>query len=225
MENLEKTIGYTFSDKNHLKTALVHTSYANENKCKSYERLEFLGDSVLSLVVSDYLCSHMRKEDEGDLSRIRASLVCEESLASVARKINLGKYIMLGNGEEKSGSRERSSILCDVVEAVIAAVYVDGGIDRAKDVILKIMNEELDNALNNKALRDYKTQLQEYVQQKTHGRSKILYNIVGQDGPEHMKSFSVELLINSKVISTGKGKSKKEAEQEAAKKALTEGLV
>ncbi len=221
MKELEKIIGYEFKNIMLLKTALTHSSYANEYRCESYERLEFLGDSVLSIIISEYLFEEMKKTSEGDLSRIRSSLVCEESLSSIAKEMNFGKFILLGNGEEKAGSRNRSSILCDVFEAVLAAVYIDGGMDDAKEYIMRIMSGKLHSDLNNKSIKDYKSRLQEKIQHVYHDKTKISYTIAKESGPEHQKNFYVDLIINGKKVSSGVGMSKKEAEQEAAKIALS----
>lgn len=220
MENLENKLGYKFKNTELLKTALTHSSYANEHRCKSYERMEFLGDSVLGLIVSTFLFEKMKSVDEGDLSRLRASLVCEESLAEEAKKIGLGEYILLGNGEERSGSRERASILSDAFEATLGAVFLDGGIDVAKEYLFKIMGDKLLDAVKHKSVKDYKSRLQEVIQHRTHGKTKIEYRVVSESGPEHQKSFCVELLIDGKKITNGKGFSKKEAEQKAAQQAL-----
>ena len=187
--------------------------------------MEFLGDSVLSIIVSEYLYAKMDNVNEGDLSRIRAALVCEESLADVARKMEIGKYIFLGKGEEKAGSRNRASILSDVFEAILAAVYLDAGMDKAKEYIFDVMGDVLCDAIQNKTQKDYKSRLQELVQQRYHGRTQIEYNTIKENGPEHKKVFLIELSINGKVISSGEGFSKKEAEQLAAKNALSDGNV
>jgi len=223
MKKIEEKIGYFFRNQSLLRTALTHSSYANEHRCKSYERMEFLGDSVLSIIISDYLYAQMENVNEGDLSRIRASLVCEETLAKLSQELTLGEYIYLGNGEEKSGSRNRASILSDVFEATLAAIYLDSGMEEAKNFVLGIMKKELAKALENRTAKDYKSRLQEAVQQRDHGRSKIEYCTVSESGPEHKKSFLVELIINGKKVTTGNGHSKKEAEQQAAKKALLGG--
>lgn len=222
MKELEKIIGYKFKNQELLKTAMTHSSYANEARCKSYERLEFLGDSVLSIIISEYLFGQMKSVSEGELSRIRASLVCEESLSDVSKSLNFGKFIRLGNGEEKAGSRNRNSILCDIFEAVLAAVYLDGGMSVAKEYVLRVMADKLDASLFAKSMKDYKSRLQENIQKKYHDKAKISYITTNESGPEHKKSFMVDLVINGKKISCGKGFSKKEAEQEAAKIALTE---
>lgn len=220
MVELEKRLGYTFNNKQLLKTALTHTSYANEHRCESYERLEFLGDSILSIIVSEYLYNKMKKNDEGDLSRIRAQIVCEDSLASLSRKIGLGEFLLLGKGDEKLGSRNRDSILSDIFEAVLAAVYLDSNIDVTRDYLIAIIKDTIEEAIVHSAHKDYKTTLQEVVAKKSHGKAKVMYKTVGETGPEHMKTFYVELLIDGKKVAEGSGSSKKEAEREAAKKAL-----
>lgn len=221
MKELEKIIGYEFNDSELLKNALTHSSYANEYRCNSYERLEFLGDSILSIIVSEYLYEKMTNTPEGELSRIRSSLVCEESLSSIARKFDFGKFILLGNGEEKAGSRDRNSILCDIYEAILAAIYLDGGMKSAKNYVMKTMSDKLNSNLYNKSIKDYKSRLQEEVQKIYHDRSKIVYTVSNASGPEHRKNFCVDLFINEKKVSNGVGYSKKEAEQEAAKMALS----
>lgn len=222
MKELENIIGYKFKDNNLLKTALTHSSYANEYKCESYERLEFLGDSILSIIISEYLFEEMKSTPEGELSRIRASLVCEESLSSIARDLNFGEFVLLGNGEEKAGSRNRNSILCDVFEAILAAIYLDGGMQFAKEYIMNIMSDKLHSNLHNKSIKDYKSRLQERIQRIYHEKTKIVYLTTNETGPEHQKNFYVDLIINGKKVSSGVGMSKKEAEQEAAKIALSE---
>lgn len=220
MKELEKIIGYRFKNSEILKTALAHSSYANEYRCQSYERLEFLGDSVLSIIISEYLYGEMKSISEGELSRIRASLVCEESLASLAKELGFGEFVLLGNGEEKAGSRNRNSILCDIFEAILAAIYLDGGMENAKDYVMRVMAEKLKSDLYNKSIKDYKSRLQEKVQRVCHDKSKIIYTITKESGPEHMKNFYVDLIINGKKVSSGIGMSKKEAEQKAAQAAL-----
>lgn len=221
MENLrkfEETIGYTFKDKELIRHALSHSSYANERKLPggSNERLEFLGDSVLSIVVSDYLYKNMNVA-EGELTKIRASLVCEKSLHIFAKQIDLGEFLLLGKGEENTGGRERPSILADAFEAVIAAIYLDGGMESAAKHILRFMPEDV---LQEKkpVFSDFKTVLQEVVQKNP--EEKVEYVLIGEEGPDHNKRFVVEVCLNSQVIGKGKGRSKKEAEQLAAKEAL-----
>lgn len=219
MRQLEDAIHYHFQDPALLREALSHSSYANESKKgrHSNERLEFLGDSVLSLVVSQYLFEHYKHLPEGELTKIRASLVCERALHAFAQQIDLGDYLLLGKGEEHTGGRERPSILADAFEAVIAAIYLDGGLDAARKHILSFLpvNGDIREAVS---FDDYKTILQEVIQQNP--EEKVEYVLVGQSGPDHDKAFVVQVLLNSNVIGTGKGRSKKQAEQLAAKEAL-----
>ncbi len=219
MPNLEETIGYQFNDKELLEQALSHSSYANESKetRSSNERLEFLGDSVLSLVVSQYIFEHFRKLPEGELTKMRASLVCEKSLHQFAVQIRLGEHMLLGKGEENTGGRERVSILADAFEALIAAIFIDGGMNAARDFIHAIvLSEENLNKVQNS--RDYKTILQEIVQKNPEER--VEYKLIKQSGPDHNKVFSVGVFLNSNIIGSGKGKSKKQAERLAAKEAI-----
>jgi len=218
IESFEEIIGYKFKNRELLHNALSHSSYANERKqaSGSNERLEFLGDSVLSIVVSDYLYKNLNVA-EGELTKMRASLVCEKSLHVFAKKINLGKYILLGKGEENTGGRERPSILADAFEAVIAAIYLDGGLEPASKHILRFMPEDIQHT-KKPVFSDFKTVLQEIVQKNP--EEKVEYVLIGEEGPDHNKRFVVEVRLNSQVIGRGKGKSKKEAEQLAAKEAL-----
>ncbi len=215
---LEQRIGYRFHKPELLTEALCHSSYANEKRGALHcnERLEFLGDSVLSIVVSNHLfrnCTHL---PEGDLTKIRASLVCEQSLHGWAEKIGLGDFLLLGNGEEASGGRARPSILADAFEAVIAAMYLDGGMDAVTPYILGFLPEHFDRP--SAAFHDYKTVLQEVIQQNP--EEHVEYVLTGEEGPDHAKIFTVEVRMNSNVIGTGKGRSKKLAEQNAAREAL-----
>ncbi|MEG0803607.1 MAG: ribonuclease III, partial [Pygmaiobacter sp.] len=214
MENLcslEEKIGYQFKNIELLLTAVTHSSYANEQRRgqEFNERLEFLGDSVLSIVVSDYLFASHKDLPEGELTRIRAALVCEGSCFEFAKRIDLGRYMRLGKGEELSGGRTRSSILADAFEAVIAAIYLDGGIETARTFILSFVRAEQVNQ------EDYKTQLQEIIQQNPEER--LRYVVSAESGPDHNKSFTVEVHLNSNVLGIGTGHSKKMAEQQAAK--------
>ena len=215
---LEETIGYTFRNKELIYQALSHSSYANERKHPggSNERLEFLGDSVLSIVVSDYLYKNLNVA-EGELTKLRASLVCEKSLHIFARQIHLGDYLMLGKGEENTGGRERPSILADAFEAVIAAIYLDGGLEAAAKHILHFMPEDI-KVTQKPVFSDFKTVLQEIVQKNP--EEKVEYVLIGEEGPDHNKRFVVEVRLKSQVIGKGKGRSKKEAEQLAAREAL-----
>ncbi len=218
MKDFEKKLGYTFKNKALIATALTHSSYANEKRCESNERLEFLGDSVLSIIVSNFLFRRLTKINEGDLTKIRASLVCEQALAEFSKDISLGEYIMLGKGEEMTGGRTRASIISDAFEAVLAAIYLDGGIDAATDWLMNVMGDKLNEALKGKTYKDYKTMLQEAVQHGDKGR--VTYKTIKETGPDHNKYFEVEVLIDGNKIDVGVGSSKKEAEQEAAKNAL-----
>lgn len=214
----EEKIGYEFKNKTYIQTALTHSSFANEHKEFNYnERLEFLGDSVLGLVVSDYLFRARNDLPEGKLTRLRANVVCEESLSSVARKINLGDHLFLGKGEKTSGGSDRDSILADAAEAVIAAIYLDGGFDQAKDFILSNLRDTIAKNIDGNIFRDYKTILQEIIQGNN---GKISYKLVGESGPDHDKEFEMQVKCGQDTIGIGKGKNKKEAEKEAARDAL-----
>lgn len=221
MKELEKKLNYTFRDPALLSEALSHSSYANEHRAahlNSNERLEFLGDSVLGFVTAEFLFVQHPDLPEGDLTRIRAALVCEQSLYEVARKLELGKYLKLGRGEEAGGGRERTSILADATEAVFAAVYLDGGIGAASRLIHRVLlDAEKEEAVEERR-RDYKTALQELVQ-RTPGRT-ITYQLVEETGPDHCRVFVMEVSVDGQVSGRGEGRSKKEAEQAAAKAAL-----
>ena len=219
IKDLEAAIGYRFKNITLLQNALTHSSYANErwhNSLLSNERLEFLGDSILGMTVAKYLYQTFPDRPEGELTRMRADMVCEQTLAKVAARINLGKHLLLGNGEEQGGGRTRNSILADAVESVIAATYLDGGMEAAQRfieqfILVEVPVKKLHNA-------DYKTALQELVQQK---KNQVLsYALVGESGPDHDKQFDVEVRLNGQVVGTGSGSSKKRAEQAAARSAL-----
>ncbi|MFR9216504.1 MAG: ribonuclease III [Ruthenibacterium sp.] len=215
-EALERVLGHAFRNRALLETALTHTSFANEARhgTKHNERLEFLGDSVLSIVVAEYLFTHSSLP-EGDLTRMRASLVCEAALFGFAQKIDLGRWLRLGHGEELGGGRTRPSVVSDAFEAVIAALYLDGGIEAARAFILPFVTSAL---TKQSAEEDYKTKLQEIVQQNPSER--LRYVVASQTGPDHDKHFVVEVHLNSNCIGSGEGHSKKQAEQAAAKEAL-----
>lgn len=219
MKTLEEKIGYAFRDRTLLENALTHSSYANEHRDKgmpSNERLEFLGDSILGLVVADHLYRNRPDLPEGDLTRIRAALVCEGSLVEVAKSLDLGSYLKLGRGEESGGGRNRPSIQADAVEAMLAAVYLDGGIGQARKLIHSlILDQEREKIANG---RDFKTALQELVQRES--GQVLSYRLVGESGPDHAKTFSMEVLLNGQPVGSGEGRSKKEAEQAAAKAAV-----
>lgn len=217
MTTLEEKLGYTFQSPELLENALTHSSCANESrgKLQSNERLEFLGDSILGMVVADHLYRNHPDLPEGELTRTRSALVCEESLVEVAQALGLGEYLKLGKGEEAGGGRERPSIIADAVEAVLAAVYLDGGIGSARKLIQKFI---LDREAEKSASRDYKTALQELVQRES---GQVLgYQLIGAEGPDHAKIFSVEVDLNGIPIGQGRGRSKKEAEQNAARAAI-----
>ena len=219
MTELEAAIGYTFENPELLTEALTHSSYAHEQhkNMKYNERLEFLGDAVLSIVVSDYIYEHCPELPEGELTKLRASLVCEKSLFDFAKVIDLGSYLRLSNGERRNGGAKRPSIVSDAFEALIAAIYLDGGMEPARKHILRFVVPEIENHKNH-SFKDYKTALQEIIQ-KNPGE-KLEYKLVGSSGPDHNKHFKVEVCLNSNVIGRGGGKSKKEAEQQAAREAL-----
>ena len=219
IKDLEERLGYKFSNISLLLGALSHSSYANEHYhdgLKSNERLEFLGDSILGMVVAEYLYRNFPDRPEGELTRMRADMVCETALASIARTLELGSHLLLGKGEEAFGGRERPSILADAVESVIAASYLDGGMDAARGIINRFVLSDVPVTRMHNV--DYKTALQERVQQK---KNQVLsYRPLGEQGPDHHKEFMVEVLLNGKVAGTGSGTSKKRAEQAAAKAAM-----
>ncbi len=215
---LEEALGYRYKNKTLLRQALSHSSYANEvykNSLDSYERVEFLGDSILGFVTAEYLYRTFPMKPEGELTRIRAELVCEKNLANVAEQIRLGEYLLLGHGESQGGGRHRSGILCDVMEALIAAAYLDSGFDEAKGIVYRLVLPMLDKISQN---RDYKTELQELIQKKKD--QHITYEVLEEKGPDHCKEFLVRVNLNGTEIGRGSGTSKKRAEQAAAGSAL-----
>lgn len=219
MDSLEKRLGYTFKNRDLLQTALTHSSYANEKHAdggESYERLEFLGDSILGYVTADFLYKSEPKLPEGKMTRLRAELVCEVSLHRAAQKLGLGEYMRLGRGEEHTGGRERPSIMADMVEAIIAAIYLDGGLEESSAFIMEHVLKGAD--ISGRHIADYKTQLQELVQRQSDRH--ISYELVGEEGPDHNKLFTFAVSINGGEAGRGSGRTKKEAEQMAAKKAL-----
>ena len=218
MENLEEKIGYKFNNKQLLKKALTHTSYAYEHNIESNEKLEFLGDSILEFVTSDYLFENYKNLREGEMTKVRATVVCEKSLHKVAQKHNFSDFLYLGKSEEKSGGATKPAILADSVEAVIAAIYIDGGLEYAKKFIIENLKDEIKIASEHVGQKDYKTVLQEKLQEN--GEVKIKYNIIREIGPEHDKTFEAKVECNDHILATGIGKSKKMAEMEAARKAL-----
>ena len=219
LSDLEKAIGYRFKNISLLQNAMAHSSYANErwhNSLMSNERLEFLGDSILGMTVADHLYRNFPDRPEGELTRMRADMVCETTLAAVADRIGLGQHLLLGHGEEQGGGRSRASILADAVESVIAACYLDGGMESAAEfirqfILCNVPVQRLQNV-------DYKTTLQELVQQK---KNQVLsYALTGETGPDHDKQFQVQVSLNGKIVGQGTGRSKKKAEQDAARAAI-----
>ena len=219
LKDLEAVIGYKFRNISLLQNALTHSSYANErwhNSLLSNERLEFLGDSVLGMLVAEYLYRNFPNRPEGELTRMRADMVCEQTLAAAANRIGLGQHLLLGHGEEQGGGRTRNSILADAMESVIAASFLDGGMEAALQIVRTFIFVEVPVTKLHNA--DYKTQLQEMVQQK---KNQVLsYELVGQSGPDHDKKFDVEVSLNGSVVGFGSGSSKKRAEQDAARAAI-----
>ncbi len=224
LSELEQRIGYQFHNIALLKKALMHSSYANENASKApaidcNERLEFLGDSVLSVVVSTYLFQSLPDLPEGNLSKLRSFTVCEKALAEYATQIGLGEFLKLGRGEDLNGGRERPSITSDAFEALIAAIYLDSGLEEARKFVLHFAVPQIEHLLSEQITEDYKTALQQIVQQEQ--GEKLEYVLVCEEGPAHQRTFTMEARLNSNVIGCGKGSSKREAEQRAAKEALT----
>ena len=217
---LETIIGYKFKNPKLLETALTHTSYANESRTpvQHNERLEFLGDSVLQIVSADYLFHAYADRPEGDLTRIRSSLVSEGALFQFAQEINLGEYLRLGRGEERCGGRTRPSVVSDAFEAVIAALYLDGGMEAARALIHRVLLDKEQEEAVEERRRDYKTELQELVQRRSN--QTLHYEMIGATGPDHAKLFTCAVLLNGQMAGTGTGKSKKEAEPAAARAAL-----
>ena len=220
MTALEERLGYSFRNRALLETALTHSSYANENRASGIvcnERLEFLGDSVLGVTVADFLYRHFPDMPEGRMTRLRAELVCEQSLHRVALELHLGDYLRLGKGEEHNGGRKRASILSDAVEAVIAAMYLDAGMETAAGFIHRCLLDDV-RAIETPTFTDYKTSLQELVQR--HSGQVLSYELVGEEGPDNAKTFRVQVCLNGDPIGRGIGRTKKEAEQAAAANAL-----
>ena len=218
LQQLMERMGYTFRDPSLLRAALTHSSYANEKRdgTQSNERLEFLGDSVLGVIASTYLFDR-ETGDEGSLSKLRASIVCEKALSSYSRSLGIGEHLLLGKGERASGGADRASTLEDAFEAVVAAVFLDGGMEAARAFALPFLEQELHSQRRSK-FKDYKTLLQEIVQQTP--EEHVEYVLIGESGPDHDKKFTAEVRLHSNVLGTGVGRSKKEAEQQAAREAL-----
>lgn len=215
---IEESINYTFKNKELLNEALTHTSFANENGINSNEKLEFLGDSILEFISSEYMYNHYPKLNEGELTKARATVVCENSLYEVAKKHEISKYIRVGHSELAHGGNFKPTILADSVEAIIAAIFFDGGLEESKKFIIDNLVKAMEDATKRVGVKDYKTVLQEKLQE--HGDVSIEYRIIKEEGPDHDKTFTAEVLLNGKVLAQGEGKSKKLAEMQAAKKAL-----
>ena len=218
LERLQQEIGYSFKDINLLKKALTHTSYAYEKKIDSNEKLEFLGDSILEFISSKYIYENYTSLKEGEMTKVRATVVCEKSLYKIAKMHNFSDFLYLGKSEKMSGGKTRPAILADSVEAVIAAMFLDGGLDPVINFIISNLKEDIEIATKNVGVKDYKTVLQEKLQE--HGEVVIKYNIINEKGPDHDKVFQSEVTCNDEVLATGIGKSKKEAQMQAAKRAL-----
>ena len=217
-EIFEKNIGYVFKNKDLLKTALTHTSYAYENKVKSYERLEYLGDSILEFISSKYLYENYQNLSEGEMTKVRAYAVCEDSLYKIALKHNFSDFLYLGKSE-KSTTNNKKAILADTVEAIIAAMYLDSNdMNRVQEFILENIKDEVEFASHNVGVKDYKTVLQEKLQK--HGEVQIKYTIINEQGPDHNKTFTAQVECDGKKLAIGSGRSKKQAEMEAARKAI-----
>lgn len=214
------SLGYKFNDDRLLKTSLMHTSYTHENRneLENNERLEFLGDAVLELVISTYIFKTFNELSEGELTKLRASIVCEISLAKKAREMNIGEHLKLGKGEEQTGGRERDSLLSDAFEAIIGAIYLDSNFETVEKFILNKMDDIIKEKRNSFKVQDCKTYLQELIQKNS--KEPIIYKIINESGPDHDKVFDVQIIHENKILGEGKGKSKKDAEQDAAFNAL-----
>jgi len=218
LEKLEEAIGYTFRNKELLKTALTHTSYANEHSCESNEKLEFLGDSILEFISSDYIYQKYAKLKEGEMTKVRATVVCEDALYRVAKRLNFSDFLYVGKSEIQNHGNSRPAVMADSVEAVIAAMYFDGGLSVTRDFIISILKDEIEAATHAVGMKDYKTVLQEILQE--HGDTKIEYVLTRTTGPDHNKTFYTEVHCNGRTLAQGVGKSKKTAEMLAAQKAI-----
>lgn len=218
LDILENNIGYKFKNLELLRNALTHTSYAYEHNVPSNEKLEFLGDSILEFISSEYMYTKYTNLKEGEMTKVRAAVVCEQSLYKIAILHNFSDFLYLGKSEVMTGGKKRPAILADSVEAVIAAIYIDGGLEPAKTFITENLKEEIAQATKHVGEKDYKTVLQEELQKN--GDVKIEYKIIKESGPDHNKTFEAQVSLNGQILANGKGKSKKEAEMQAAKKAL-----
>ena len=220
LEELEKSIEYKFKNKELLKRALTHISFANENNVQSYEKLEFLGDSILEFISSKYLYKNFKELSEGELTKVRAQSVCEDSLYEVAKKHNFSEYILVGKSERSNDGNKKMAIMADCIEATIAAIYFDSGLEEAERFIVSNLKDTMIYASKHIGMKDYKTVLQEKLQKN--GEVHIEYKIIKEEGPDHDKTFTAEVICNNKILAKGEGKSKKMAEMQAAKLALEE---
>ena len=217
-ERLEKSIGYTFKDKNLLKKALTHTSYAYENKTESNEKLEFLGDSILEYISSKYIYSNYKKLREGEMTKVRAEVVCEDSLYKIAKLHNFSDFILIGKSEANSGGNSKPAILADSIEATIAAIYFDGGLEAAEKFIITNLKDAIEKSTKHVGMKDHKTVLQEKLQEN--GDISIKYTVIKEIGPDHDKIFTVKVEADGRELAIGEGRTKKAAEMDAAGKAL-----
>lgn len=215
---LEKSIGYTFKNKQLLKKALMHTSYAYEKQLESNEKLEFLGDSILEYISSKYIYNNYSNLKEGEMTKVRAEVVCENSLYNVAKSHNFSDFILIGKSEANTGGNQKPAILADSIEATIAAIYFDGGLEEAEKFIINNLKNAIEKSTKNVGMKDFKTVLQEKLQEN--GDVKIKYTVIKETGPDHNKTFTVKVEVNGKELAIGEGKTKKHAEMNAAKKAL-----
>ncbi|MGL5379807.1 ribonuclease III [Clostridium sp.] len=219
IKEVEEILGFKFNESKLLKTALTHSSYANQHKDQEYnERFEFLGDSILQLCITEYLFLNYKDKSEGELTKIRSLIVCENSLYEIGRKLDLGSFIRISRGEELTGGRERTSIIADAVEALLAGIYLDKGLEFVKDFIIGHFETVIKMAINNDIVLDYKTKLQEELQKS--GEVSIVYELIKHEGPPHRRKFFTAVIIDNKEFGQGEGYSKKESEQNAAKEAL-----
>ena len=218
LEILERSIGYTFKNKKLLKKALTHTSFANERKIESNEKLEFMGDSILEFLSSKYIYNNYQNLKEGEMTKVRAEVVCEDSLYKVAKKHNFSDFLYMGKGEILSGGKDKPAILADCVEAIIAAIYYDSNLENAEKFVIENLKDEIEMSTKNVGKKDYKTVLQEELQRN--GNVDIKYNVIKTEGPDHDKTFVVEVVGNQRRLAIGEGKSKKQAEMQAAKIAM-----
>ena len=217
-EKIEKSIGYTFKDKGLLKKALTHTSYAYEHNVESNEKLEFLGDSILEFISSKYIYNNYKKLKEGEMTKVRAEVVCETSLHKVALAHNFSDFILVGKSETNNNGNHKPAILADSIEATIAAIYFDGGLQEAERFIISNLKNAIENSTKHVGMKDFKTVLQEKLQEN--GDVNIKYTVIKETGPDHDKTFTVKVEVNGRELATGEGKTKKHAEMDAARKAL-----